>query len=70
MPDMSITDAVYIYIQTLEKHGGGQKDMKVVFIDLEKAFDRVPREEIRRCATVRNVQETYLTLIQAMYWGS
>ena len=44
--------------------------MKAVFIDLEKAYDRGPREAIRRCARVRNVQETYLALIQAMYWGS
>ena len=42
---------------------------KIVFIDLEKAYDRVPREEIWICMRERNVQEKYVKLIQDMYRG-
>ena len=41
----------------------------VTFIDLEKAYDRVPREEIWRCMRERNLPEKYVKLIQDMYRG-
>ena len=69
MPGRSTTDAIFILKQTLEKHREGQKDIRVTFIDIEKAYDRVPREEIRRCTRERNVPETYVKLIQDMYRG-
>ena len=46
MPGRSTTDATCILKQTIEKHRDGQKDIIVTFIDIEKAYDRVPREEI------------------------
>ena len=55
------TDAIFIPI---EKHREGQKDIIVTFIDIEKAYDRVPREEIWRCTRERNVPENYVKLIQ------
>ena len=69
MPGRSTTDAIFILKQTIEKHREGQKDIRVTFIDLEKAYDRVPREEIWRCMRKRNVQEKYVKLIQDMYRG-
>ena len=41
----------------------------VTLIDLEKAYDRVPREEIWRCMRERNVPEKDVKLIQDMYRG-
>ena len=60
---------LFILKQTIEKHREGQKDIRVTFIDLEKAYDRVPREEIWRCMRERNVPEKYVKLIQDMYRG-
>ena len=57
MPGRSTTDAIFILKQTIEKHREGQKDIRVTFIDIEKAYDRVPREEIWRCMRERNVPE-------------
>ena len=57
MPGRSTTDAIFILKQTIEEHREGQKDIRVNFIDLEKAYDRVPREEIWRCMRERNVPE-------------
>ena len=69
MPGRSTTDAIFILKQTIEKHREGQKDIRVIFIDIEKAYDRVPREEIWRCMRERNVPEKYVKLIQDMYRG-
>ena len=77
MPGRSTTDALFILKQTIENHREGQKDIRVTFIDLEKAYDRVPREEIWRCMREEiwrcmrepNVPEKYVKLIQDMYRG-
>ena len=41
----------------------------MTFIDLEKTYDRIPREEITRCSRERNVPEKYIRLVQDMYRG-
>ena len=69
MPGRSTTDAISILKQTIEKHREGQKDIRVTFIDIEKAYDRVPREEIWRCTRERNVPEKCVKLIQDMHRG-
>ena len=57
MPGRSTTDAIFIIKQTIEQYQEGQKDICVTFIDLEKAYDRVPREEIWRTMRERLVPE-------------
>ena len=69
MPGRSTTDAIFILKQTIEKHREGQKNIRVTFIDLEKAYDSIPREEIWRSSRERNVPEKYIRLIQDMYQG-
>ncbi|XP_037787377.1 uncharacterized protein LOC119582936 [Penaeus monodon] len=38
-----------------------------LFIDLEKAYDRVPRQEVWRCMRKRGVTEKYVRMIQETY---
>ena len=69
MPGRSTTDAIFILKQTIEIHREGQKNIRVTFIDLEKAYDSIPREEIWRSSRERNVPGKYIRLIQDMYQG-
>jgi len=54
----------------LAKYREKNKKLCMVFIDLEKAYGRVPRE-VLKCVLIRKkVQKMYINLIQDMYEGS
>ena len=44
--DESTVNATFVLQQLQEKSGAKMKELFLVFVDLEKAFVRVPREEI------------------------
>ena len=46
MPGLGTTDVIFIMQQVEEKHQEKQKKLYYVFVDLEKAFDRVLREVV------------------------
>ena len=46
MPGRDTTDAIFILRQLQEKHLAKNKKLYFTFVDLEKAFDRVPRKVI------------------------
>ena len=43
-PGRGTTDAIFIIRQVQEKFLAKNKELWIAFVDLEKAFDRVPRE--------------------------
>ena len=47
MPGKGTIDAIFIIRQLQEHHRVKNKTLYYAFVDLEKAFDRVPREVIR-----------------------
>ena len=49
MAGRSTTDATFALKMTMEKHQEKQKGLHLVFIDLERPYDRVPRQEFWRC---------------------
>ncbi|XP_019261737.1 PREDICTED: uncharacterized protein LOC109239606 [Nicotiana attenuata] len=52
MPGRSTTGVIHL-IKRLVKQYRDRKDLHVVFIDLEKAYAKVPREVLLRCLQVR-----------------
>ena len=66
MPGRVTTDAIFAVRQLMGKHWGKQKGLHMVFIELEKAHDRVPRQEVWRCMRETGVPEKYVMIVQDM----
>ena len=64
MPGKSTTDALFALRVLMEKYREGQKELHCVFVDLEKAYDKVPREEVWYCMRKSGLAEKYVRIVQ------
>ncbi|XP_069971001.1 uncharacterized protein [Penaeus vannamei] len=60
MKGKSTTDAIFVLRQFQGKFREGQEDLHSMFIDLEKAYGRVPREELYWCRQIREYPRSTL----------
>ena len=67
MAGKSTTNAIFIVHQLQEKYLARNKELWMAFVDLEKAFDRVPREVVWWALRCLGVDEWIVSVIKAMY---
>ncbi|WP_347046853.1 RNA-directed DNA polymerase, partial [Escherichia coli] len=67
VPGRGTTDAIFLVRQLQEKYLAQNRPLFLAFVDLEKAFDRVPRKVIWWSLRKLGVDEWLVRAVQAMY---
>jgi hypothetical protein len=67
MPGRSTMEVIFLIRQVMERYMEQKKDLHMVFIDLEKAYDKIPRNLIWWALDKHKVPTKYVTLIKDMY---
>jgi len=67
MPGRSTIEAIFLIRQVMEQFREQKKDLHMVFIDLEKAYDKIPRNVVWWALDKHKVPTKYVTLIKDMY---
>jgi len=68
-PGKGTTDAIFIVRQIQERCMGKKKDLWMGFVDLEKAFDRVPWEVLWWTLWCVGLCEWMINIVMSMYDG-
>ena len=70
MPGRSTMEPIFCVRQIVEKYREIKKKLCMVFIDLEKAYDRVPREILKWTLMKKGLPKVYMNIIEDMYEGA
>ena len=70
MPGKKTIDAMFALRMLMKAYRKDQRKLHCVLLDQEKAYDRVPKEELWYCMRRSKMAEKYVRLVQDMYEGS
>ena len=70
MPGKGTVDAIFMVRRLQEKYAEKKQKLYMCFVDLEKAFDRVPRRVIEWALRVKKVEERLVKVVMEMYEGA
>ncbi|GJZ48851.1 retrovirus-related pol polyprotein LINE-1 [Tanacetum coccineum] len=70
MPGRSSIEAIHLIRSLVEKYRERQRDLHMAFLDLEKAYDSVPRELIWKTLVDKGTSRRYIRVIRDMYDGA
>jgi hypothetical protein len=60
-------ETIFLIRQLMERYRKQKKDLHIVFIDLKKTYDKVPRNIMWWALQKHKVLTKYITLIKDMY---
>jgi hypothetical protein len=63
----STMEAIFLIRQLMKRCREQKKDLHMIFIDLEKAYDKVPRNVMWWALQKHKISSKYITLIKDMY---
>jgi Reverse transcriptase (RNA-dependent DNA polymerase) len=67
MPGRSTMEVIFLIRQLMKRHWEQNKDLYMIFIDLEKAYDKILRNIMWWALKRKLVPTKYVTLIKDMY---
>lgn len=67
MSGRSTMEAIFLIRQIMKRYREQKKDLHMIFIDLEKAYDKVPRNVMWWALEKKKVPTKYVNLIKDMY---
>ncbi|GKC72558.1 retrovirus-related pol polyprotein LINE-1 [Tanacetum coccineum] len=70
MPGRSSVEEIHLIRSLMEKYMERQRDLHMAFLDLEKAYDSVPRELIWKTLVNKGTSRRYIKVIRDMYDGA
>jgi hypothetical protein len=70
MPGKGTIDAVFILRRLQEEYRDKEKKLYMCFVDLEKAFDRVPRKVMEWALRKRGIPEAMVRAVMSLYEGA